>query len=279
MIDSKTKIVGILGWPVGHSLSPQIHNASFAELGLHYAYVPLPVEAENLAAAIGGIRAMNFAGANVTIPHKVTVIPFLDQVDAVAQQIGAVNTIVNRNGMLSGYNTDAEGFIRSLAAEGVSVQNRKAAVLGAGGAAQAVICGLMAYGAGRITIAARSAEKAAACAGMFHSVQIESLCWQDLVYADVLQQCDLLINCTPLGMYPHSDGEPPVDWKILNPKAVVCDLIYNPSATQFLLHARHSGHQTVNGAGMLIEQGALAFTLWTGMEAPRHKMREVFMKM
>ncbi len=274
MIDGTTKIVGILGWPVEHSLSPVIHNISFAAANLNYAYVPLPVHPDNLADAIAGIRAMGFAGANVTIPHKVAVMSYLDAIDAMAEKIGAVNTIVSENGFLTGYNTDADGFISSLYAEGVQVKGKKAVLLGAGGAAKAVVCGLMTQGAAGVTIAARSLIKATEFAGAFHSAQVKGLCWQDAEYHEQLKKCDLLVNCTPLGMHPHVDAEPLVDWQVLNKDAVVCDLIYNPLKTKFLLNADKYGHKTVSGAGMLIGQGALAFKLWTGMEAPRHKMYE-----
>lgn len=278
MIDGTTKIVGVLGWPVAHSLSPAIHNTAFVAANLNYVYVPLPVAPDQLAGAIEGIRAMEFAGANVTIPHKVAVMPYMDKIDAVAEKIGAVNTIVRENGLLTGYNTDADGFIHSLANEGIQVKGKKAILLGAGGAAKAVVCGLMMQGVADVAVAARNGSKVAEFTAAFRSPKVHGLCWQDTEYHENLKECELLINCTPLGMHPHVHSEPPVDWQVLSKDAVVCDLIYNPLKTRFLLTADKYGHKAVSGAGMLIGQGALAFKLWTGIEAPQDKMYETLIR-
>lgn len=278
MLSGKTKLIGILGWPIEHSFSPAIHNAAFAALKLDYAYVPLPTQPEYLQQAIAGLKAMGFAGANVTIPHKVSVMDYLDDIDPLARVIGAVNTIKIKDGRTIGYNTDAEGFIQSLRNKNVELQNSEAAILGAGGAARAVVCGLLKHGIKQVSIGARSAEKATNFAHSFQSERVSGLSWDNENFDSVLADSELIVNCTPIGMSPLMDNEPPLNWRQVNRKAVVCDLIYNPLRTKFLIRAAELGHITVSGDGMLVEQGALAFELWTGINAPRHIMYDTLNK-
>lgn len=263
-----TKVVGLLGWPVEHSMSPAMHNAAFREAGLNYTYVPFPVQPEHLAKAVDAIRALNLAGANVTIPHKVAVMQYLDEIDEDAQKIGAVNTIVNVQGRLVGYNTDGQGFIRSLAEQGIGVKAAKVVLLGAGGAARAVVEALLSAGAASVTIAARSGDKANHLAGHYSSPAVTGIDWQSDVLTRRLAECDLLINATPLGMAPAVEKIPPVNWPALASQTIVCDLIYNPLMTRFLQQAKERGHQVVTGEGMLAGQGALAFQIWTKTAAP-----------
>ncbi|MDD4600421.1 Shikimate dehydrogenase (NADP(+)) [bioreactor metagenome] len=276
MISGKTKLVGLIGHPVEHSISPAIHNSAFAAHGLDYAYLPLPVEPANLAAAIAGIKALSFAGANVTIPFKVDVMPYLDEIDSTARFIGAVNTIVIKNGKSIGYNTDAEGFIKSLQQKAIVIKNRNAVLLGAGGAARAVVCGLIGYGVSQITVLARNRDKAEQFAQSFENPTIFGGAWDNDTAKKAMRSCHILINCTPLGMHPMIDNAPPLDWDNVASNAAVCDLIYNPTTTKFLATAAQSGYRTLNGEGMLVEQAALAFKLWTGQEAPRNVMYETF---
>lgn len=279
MITSKTKRIGILGWPLEHSLSPVMHNAAFAALQLDYVYVPLPVRPEKLAQAVEGFKAMGFTGVNVTIPHKVAIIPYLDEIDSSAQMVGAVNTVAVRDGKTIGYNTDARGFIQSLLAQQVTVTGKSAVLMGAGGAAKAVVSGLLTSGIASVTIGARSREKAQALTALFPgNANLAGCEWHDPVFIKRLQECDLLINCTPIGMAIHQGEELPVPWSALTPNTVMCDLIYNPPLTKFLAMAQERGHKIVNGAGMLIEQGALAFEIWTGKPAPREIMTEILCK-
>lgn len=273
------RLVGIIGYPIEHTLSPPMHNAAFQYLGLDYVYVPFPVPPGRLAEAIQGIRALHIAGCNVTIPYKEQVIPLLDHLDVSAKAIGAVNTIVNRDGELWGYNTDGVGFLRSLREEaGVEIKGKSVLILGAGGAARAVGFTLARAGAGRLIIANRSYDKGLKLArdisgtagGLAEAVELKP---------EVLKNClpavDILVNTLPLGMYPQVDEMPPLEEEWLTPPLVVCDLIYNPRKTKLLVKAEQRGCPVLNGEDMLVYQGAEAFRLWTGQEAPALIMRRV----
>ncbi|SEO35293.1 shikimate dehydrogenase [Propionispora vibrioides] len=278
MITGKTKKIGIIGWPVGHSQSPAIQNAAFKAAGLDYVYVPLPVEPEHLEAAVEGLKALDFAGVNVTIPHKVDIMKYLDKLDESATKIGAVNTLVIREGVCIGYNTDGDGFIKALLAKGVNPSGKKVVILGAGGAARAVVCGLLQQAVTSITICARDQEKAMHFLKLFSNSDKVTFClWQEgTEFSEQLSACDILVNCTSLGMVPKLDSQPFVDWQAVSKTITVCDLVYNPLETVFLKTAAALGHKIVTGDGMLIEQGALAFSLWTGCEAPVPVMYQSF---
>lgn len=278
MITGKTKKIGIIGWPVGHSQSPAIQNAAFKAAGLDYVYVPLPVKPDQLEAAVEGLEALGFAGANVTIPHKVDIMKYLDRLDVSATEMGAVNTIVIREGTCIGYNTDGAGFIKALLAKGVNPSGKKVMILGAGGAARAVVCGLLQQAAESIIICARNQEKAMQFVKLFSDSDKVAFClWQQgREFSEQLSTCDILVNCTSLGMSPKPDAQPFVDWQTISKPIVVCDLVYNPLETVFLKTAASLGHSIVTGDGMLIEQGALAFSLWTGCEAPVAVMYQSF---
>lgn len=273
MINGSTKKVGVMGWPVSHTLSPLMHNAAFQAAGLNYIYMPLAVKPEELEQAVSGLKALGFAGANVTIPHKIKVMEYLDQIDRTAQLTGAVNTIVSRDGRLTGYNTDGDGFIASLKAHGVEVNGSNALLIGAGGSARAVACGLALNGVRLLGIAARNRTKAQElAAGLDEIAAISGMGFEDEAYIDALRSADVIINCTPLGMRPKTEEMPPVIWEYLQQSIVIYDLIYNPPETRLLAQARQKGHQAVNGLGMLVEQGAIAFELWTDETAPREVM-------
>jgi shikimate dehydrogenase len=279
MITSKTKKIGILGWPLGHSLSPIMQNAAFDALHLDYVYVPLPVQPENLAQAVAGLKAMDFTGANITIPHKVAIIPYLDEIDRSAQLVGAVNTIVIKNGRSIGYNTDAQGFIQSLITKDIMITGKSAVIMGAGGASKAVVCGLIQHGIEHITVGARNLIKVQEFVKGFPNItNIEGCDWNGSSFKNYLQDCDILINCTPIGMSANEKEDLPIVWDNINSNTVVCDLIYNPPITPFLKSAQSHGNKIVNGAGMLVEQGALAFELWTGKPGPRKIMLEILSK-
>lgn len=278
-ITGKTKKVGIIGWPLGHAASPRIHNAAFAALGLDFIYLYLPVAPENIAGAVAGLKTLGFDGANVTIPHKVAIMPFLDELDESAKLAGAVNTIVIKNGNSVGYNTDFSGFIQSLRLAKVDIAGKKTVIFGAGGACRAVAAAFVRHGADAVAILARDSSKAAATAGLFSSFGFAPLSgygWDEAACLDVSAQADILVNSTPLGMSPNCDAMPPVRWDVINPAAVFVDLIYNPRVTMLLKEAMARGHKTINGEGMLIEQAAAAFMLWTGQEAPREVMYRAF---
>jgi len=252
-----------------------MHNAAFKSLHLDYVYIPLPVHPENLAQAVAGLKAMEFTGVNVTIPHKVEIMSYLDEIDLSAQLVGAVNTVAIKDGKSIGYNTDAQGFVQSILSNGIKITEQTAVILGAGGAARAVACGLLQHGIKKIIIGARNLKKAQQFVKLFSTnVDIQAYDWEDSGFQNLLQECDILINCTPAGMSVHDTEVLPIPWETLNPEAAVCDLIYNPSKTQLLLSAEEHGHIAINGLGMLIEQGALAFELWTGEQGPRQIMSE-----
>jgi shikimate dehydrogenase len=264
--DAKTRLCGIIGNPVEHSLSPAMHNAAYEQLGLNFAYLAFRVT--DVEGAIRAVRALDIRGLSVTVPHKVAVIPFLDEIDPVAKSIGAVNTIVNDGGRLKGYNTDWTGFVRSLEAH-VPAAGRRVALLGAGGAARAIAFGLKAKGA-TLTILNRAEELALA-----RDLAAEIGCpFGDLSKLDAVGAADIVVNATSVGMAPLQE-KVPVDPASLRPEQVVVDIVYNPLETRFLREAAARGCRTVPGYEMLLLQGVTQFELWTGKTAPVDLMRSV----
>lgn len=262
--------VGLIGWPVEHSLSPAMHNAAFAELGLDWCYDLLPTPENAVATQLERVRR-GYQGANVTVPHKLSVIQHLDRVDQAAQAIGAVNTISVQSGELVGYNTDAPGFMAALAAAGFAAAGRQALILGAGGAACAVATALAQAGCA-VTIHNRRPQQAVVLARRL-GPQADGL--PPGARLDDVQpsRFDLLVNATPVGMWPAIDACPWPDDLPLAAHWTVYDLIYNPTRTRLLARAEDVGATTIGGLEMLIHQGALAFTLWTGRPAPVETMR------
>ncbi len=279
-INGETKIVGILGWPVGHTLSPIMQNAAFSAANLNWVYIPLPVEPVQIKDAVLSLRTLNFVGANVTVPHKQAIMRYLDEIDPSAREIGAVNTIAIKNNKIYGYNTDGDGFLRSVLEGGFEPAGSRCLILGAGGAARAVVFSLANAGARTIVVYNRTVERAAFLvddlSAAFSSVQFscESLTPETLQAAN--HSFDLVVNTTSLGMSPHADTTP---WfpDIPLPNAVICDLVYTPLKTQFLRQAEAAGLPTIDGTGMLIHQGAKAFKIWTGEPAPVNVMRQALL--
>lgn len=277
-ISGKTKLVGLFGHPVSHSLSPAMHNAAFSALNLPYAYVPFDVNPAFLEEGVRAIRALNLRGVNVTIPHKEAVIPYLDRMTPEAELIGAVNTIVNDDGVLTGHNTDGKGFVCSLEEAGaVGIKERNVLILGTGGAARAVAVALALRGAGRIVIAGRTLTKAAEITAVIGS-KICDRCASVMeintpLFEQELAQADIIVNTTPVGMYPNHDILPLINVNLCNPGAFVYDLVYNPMETSLLKASRNLGLGTLSGLGMLVWQGALAFEIWTGRKPPIELMR------
>ncbi|MBQ7477876.1 MAG: shikimate dehydrogenase [Selenomonadaceae bacterium] len=279
MYTGKTRNLGVMGWPIAHSLSPVLQNAAIEEAGLDYAYVALPVEPLKLPVAVEGLRALQFRGFNVTIPHKSAIMPLLDGIDEDARIIGAVNTVVNEDGFLRGYNTDAAGFIHALQDTGFEVAGKQVCVLGAGGAARAVLWALAKHGAARVSIGVRNPEKAKTLVELFRKhVDMEAFHWESEAFLGRLADAGLLVNTTPLGMHPHVDDMPPVKLSCLGKDAVVYDIIYTPAETRLLREAASLGHPVLNGEGMLAGQGAAAFRLWTGVDADVKLMEKVLRK-
>lgn len=266
--------LSLLGFPLSHSLSPAMHNAALREVGLSdWRYEAMPVEDSHLPEAIGMIRGDEYAGANVTVPHKEKVIPLLDGITPVAEAIGAVNTIVKRDGKMIGHNTDAAGLLADLHTYGVKIQDRTVLVLGAGGSARAAVAACAGMGA-KIKIIARRRDQAESLISYLQlPVATYDLTINDLHRAS--HDCALILNCTPLGMSPNVNSSPWFDSVPFPKESFVYDLVYNPRETKLVKQARAQGLNATTGLGMLIEQGALAFELWTGMNAPRKIMREV----
>nr|WP_258398955.1 shikimate dehydrogenase [Brevibacillus laterosporus] len=277
MLHSKTTMVGLFGRPVGHSLSPVMHNTAFEHNQLPYAYAAFQVDDHQIKEAVEAIRALGMRGVNVTIPHKIAVIPYLDKIDPLAERIGAVNTIVNEDGTLIGYNTDGTGYVRSLLEEtGINPTEQVVTLLGAGGAARAVACTLVERGVKEIRIVNRSLERAEMLAMALGS-QIPVRVYSFSQAEQAILDSTLLINTTSIGMYPHIH-EMPVDKECLRADLIVSDLIYNPLETKLLQHAKAIGATHHSGVGMFINQGGLAYELWTGEAAPTDKMREIVLQ-
>ncbi len=255
-------VYGIIGWPVEHSLSPVMHNTAFKARKIPAVYGLFPVAPEDLKEALTGLRALNIKGVSVTIPHKENVIPFLDTLDRVAEEIGAVNTIVHREKRLFGYNTDWIGVKRALE-EVVSLADKRAVVVGAGGAARAVVYALKREGA-RVTIYNRTWEKARSLAEKF---AVEARPWEELPDA----RGEILVQTTSVGL---KEDVSPVPREILSLFQVVMDIVYTPLETRLLREAREAGCKTVHGLKMLVHQGAEQFRLFTGQEPPVSLMEE-----
>lgn len=280
IISGKVKICGIIGDPIEHTMSPAMHNAAFDKLGLDYVFVPFLVKKEGLRQAIDGVRGLNIRGLGVTIPHKVAVMQYLDQVDDLAQKIGAVNIIVNDNGILTGYNTDAGGFLRALLERGIEPKGKMVAILGAGGASRAISFVLAERGANLI-ILNRTWDKAIELAervSRSFGNKIEALPLDKENLTKALGRADIMMNCTNVGMHPHV-SETLVTADQLKSDMIVFDTVYNPIKTQLLKEAEKAGATTISGVEMLVWQGVLAFEMWTRHKAPVEVMREAVIKM
>lgn len=265
-------LLGVMGDPVIQSKSPVMHQAALHAAGLPGAYVPLHVKADQLEQAIRGIRALGFRGVNVTVPHKIRVMDYLDEMDPAAAAIGAVNTIVHEDGRLIGYNTDGIGYLRSLMEEtGAKLNGANIVVLGAGGASRAIIYALLQEKPGCLTIANRTEATAQGLALEWGRLGSLSACGYHHVRS-ALETADIVINTTTVGMYPHIEDSPvQPDW--LPAGIIVSDLIYNPLETVLLAEAKRKNCRIHNGLGMFIYQGAYAFELWTNTSAPVAEMR------
>jgi shikimate dehydrogenase len=249
-----------------------MHNAAFQKLGIDYEYVPFEVEPEDLKEALTGMRALHVAGFNVTIPHKETILPLLDEVTKLARIIGAVNTVENQEGKLVGYNTDGPGFIDSLREDvNFEPKGKKVVILGAGGASRAVSIMLAEVGAKNLILSDSVNEKANELAryiGTSFNVPCHHLGINDPDLQKSIQEADLLVNTTPVGMSPKINECPLPEKTKLNKNILVYDLVYNPSETKLLKLAKKAGCRAISGLGMLVRQGALAFTIFTGEEPP-----------
>ena len=277
MITGKTRLLGVIGAPIGHSLSPVIQNAALHAAGLDYVYAALPVRPDALASAVHGLRDAGIAGFNVTIPFKTEILPLMDVLSEDARRIGAVNTVVVReDGKLAGYNTDAAGFLVGFTEHGITPAGKRAVLIGAGGAARAALWGLLRSSVSEVCIGVRTPGKGAALTADFEADGfVRSCAFDTSAWRDALGAADIIVQTTPLGMSPRTEEMPPVDPAALAPSAVVYDLIYTPAETAFLRAAAARGHRTINGETMLAAQGAEAFFLWTGVRPDMMLMKRV----
>jgi shikimate dehydrogenase len=278
-INGQTQVLAVYGCPVEHSLSPAMHNAAIAILRLHYIYIPFSVQPSELRSAVQSIRSLCIRGVNLTVPHKESVLAYLDWISPEASAVGAVNTISNDNGRLLGYNTDGYGFIQPLIDDGINVRGKEVLVLGAGGAARSVVYRLAMDGA-HIRIANRTAERARLLAESVNEFAgAERVRWieydDSAELANAAAGAELIVNATSMGMHPEVANMPPIPLRSFHPGQVVYDLIYNPAETLLLTEARIAGAETRNGLKMLAYQGAEAFRIWTGIKPPVEKMMEV----
>ena len=270
-INGKTKIIGIIGKNIENSLSPLIHNQIILKNSLNFCYLPFQVAETNLGKAIQGIKALNIKGVNITFPYKEKAIKFIDEVEESAQRIGAVNTIVNNKGILTGYNTDVIGFKKSLQEDGkFATKGKRAVILGAGGSARAVAYALLEEGIEEVYIFNRTPEKAEKIKQDLSSFFPESSIYVFLLEEENLknkiERAHLIVNTTSLGMPPKIDYTPLPDEKLFHPDLLVYDLIYHPAKTLFLRQAERAGAKIINGLPMLVYQGIESFYLWTGLK-------------
>ncbi|WP_434750045.1 shikimate dehydrogenase [Paenibacillus amylolyticus] len=272
-------LLGVMGDPIAHSKSPAMHNAALQAAGVHGMYMPLHVQPDQLEAAVRGIVALGYRGVNVTIPHKEQVMQYLDVIDESARLIGAVNTIVNEHGTLTGYNTDGIGYVRSLKEEAVpQIKGKRIAVLGAGGAARGVIHALALEKPEQIHILNRTANRAITLAADLRNHDLGEISGSGMEEAQtVLATADIVINTTAAGMHPHMD-DVPVNPAWIREGAAVSDLIYNPLETRLLRESRLRGCIVHGGLGMFVYQGAVAFEHWLGIPAPVDTMRHAVLE-
>jgi len=288
-IGPQTKVCALFGHPVKHSFSPPMHNAAFKHLGLNFIYAAFDIASENLEAALDAVRILDLAGVNLTIPHKENVVQYLDSLHRSAELSGAVNTVTNNEGLLTGYNTDGPGFRRSLWQDCSMDTNGKVAMLvGAGGAAKAVGMELALSGVAELGILNRKTQRAVSLAENIEQstgVKTAVLPWpkekhpaEEKELSRFFKHANLVVNCTSMGMKDSSSHLPPLPYHLATPGQVAYDLVYNPRQTRFMQKFKQAGSVGVNGLGMLLYQGALAFELWTGEKAPVDVMRKALHK-
>lgn len=275
IITGHTQLTGLLGSPVAHSISPMMHNEAFAQLGLDYAYLAFDVNEEELETAIEGLRAMKVKGFNLTMPNKNRMCRLCDKLSPVAQITGAVNTVVNENGIFVGHTTDGIGYMESVKEAGLNIIGEKITVLGAGGAATSIIAQAAFDGVAEISIFNQKSKSYERMEGIISKLTEQTNCKLNLFTYDSqdilrkeLAESILLVNTTPVGMAPNIEDSLITDTTMFHPNLTVSDIIYNPEETKLLRLAKETGCKTFNGLHMLLCQGAAAFKLWTGQGMP-----------
>lgn len=278
-ISGKTKVCGVIGDPIEHTLSPLIHNTAFKHLKLNFVYVAFRVKKEELEEAVHGVRSLNIHGLNVTMPHKSAIIKYLDEIEPTARAVGSVNTVLNADGKLIGFNTDGVGALNALKKNQIELNGKKLLVLGAGGAAKAIAFHL-APEVEELRILNRTGEKARQLASFLQEKFNKKILGNTLspsLLKEWLKDADILINATSAGMHPNSD-QTLVKRGWLNPKLAVMDIVYNPIETRLIKDAKAVGAKVVYGTEMLVYQGAASFEIWCGCPAPVDVMREAVLK-
>lgn len=278
----KAELVGVFGYPVAENPTVVMQEAAFHDQGLNWRYLNIEVRPEDLGEAMAGLRAFNMRGVNLTIPHKVAVLQYLDRLSPEAELIGAVNTVVREGDQLVGHNTDGKGFLRAIRDDaGVDPQGKRIVFLGAGGAARAMAVELALAGAAHITIVNRTPDRGEELATLLAqktTAEAEFVHWQGEY--SVPPDANILVNATSIGLFPNVEETPPVHMASIDENQLVCDVIPNPPQTTFLDAASATGASTLDGLGMLVYQGAIGFQMWTGLEAPisvmRRALEEVF---
>jgi len=276
----KAELVGVFGYPVAENPTVVMMEAAFQALGLNWRYLTIEVKPLDLAEAMQGLKAFGMRGINLTIPHKIEVMKYLDEIADDARLIGAVNTVVAEHGRLRGENTDGKGFLRSLKEQGgMPIVGSKVFLLGAGGAARSIAVELALAGAGHIVVANRTKTRGEDLARTLNQT---TQCRADFQLWDrqlaIPEDADILVNATSIGLFPDTDAVPDIDYRTIRLDLVVCDVIPNPPRTAFLKKAEARGARTIDGLGMLVNQGVIGFKLWTGLEAPREVMMEALSK-
>lgn len=266
------KFYAVIGSPIDHSLSPQMHNGQFQHFGLNAHYLPLHITPQNLSVAIAGLKAVGISGFNVTIPHKIEIMNYLDEIDPLAKAIGAVNTVVHLNGKYIGYNTDGEGYLEGLHKLDLDLKNKKILIIGAGGAARAIYYTLASHGFLNVDLTNRTKEKAEVIMNQCpFTITSQFLTLKQASLR--LGEYDCIIQTTSIGMKETIDLMP-ISLENLKPNTVCSDIIYHPNKTKFLIEAEEKGAIIQNGLEMFVNQGAIAFEKWTGLKANREMMKQ-----
>ncbi len=278
-LDNNTKIIGVIGHPIKHSFSPLMHNTAFKLLDLNYLYIPFDVPLENLKNALKGMTALGISGFNVTLPHKEKISQYLNNISEEASVIGAVNTVVNENGTLSGYNTDVTGILETLRLYKDAITDSEISIIGSGGAARSLLYALIRhFRIERINVINRTIQKAESLKDYFtekmlyKNIRTYELLPPDLV--KIFKRSKLIVNTTAIGMFPDVDDTPTSIAESFTPDQIVFDVVYNPVKTKFLKLAESQGAKILTGLEMFIAQGAKSLELWTGEKMPVEKIRE-----
>ena len=279
MKNYRAELTGVFGDPVDDNPTGVVEEAAFAAKNLNYRYLTIKVLPENHRKAMDSVKIFDMKGINLTMPHKIKVLPYLDELSPAAEIIGAVNTVIQKEGRLFGENTDGKGFVTALKNSGETLDKKNVTILGAGGAARAIAVECALNGAAHINIINRSIEKGEELASLIQMKTDSSakyLNWKNNM--EIPSDTDILINATSIGFSPNVTDKPDIDYTTITPEMCVCDVIFNPAETIFLKSAAENGAKTITGLGMLVQQAALNFTLWTGVEAPVDVMEDALKK-